>query len=276
MRTVLPWYSRCPGCGFRRSTLLDEAPDRDPIDERRRAAGLSGLRQQNFARIVDVLARLHEPRGTRLLDVGCAHGWFLDAAAARGFQTLGLDPDDAVAAQARARGHAVRSGLFPADAPGELVDVVTFHDTFEHLADAGAALAWCRSHVRPGGLLVINLPTSDGAIYRAAETIASLGVRGPLERLWQKGFPSPHVSYFTATTLARLARAHGFEEVHRESIPAFALRGLWPRLAYDRRLPLPATALLWTGIVALTPVLRALPADTFFGVFRRRPEPPSS
>jgi hypothetical protein len=46
------------------------------------------------------------------LDGGCAHGWFLDEAAAAGATTIDVEPDEGVAAVQRARA-GLRGGYFP-------------------------------------------------------------------------------------------------------------------------------------------------------------------
>ena len=88
----------------------------------------------------------------------------------------------------------------------------------------------CRRRLREGGLLVLNLPSSSGAVFRAATLLDRIGLHGPLDRLWQRGFPSPHLSYFDPDGLASLAARHGFREVHRSDLATVALGGLWKRL----------------------------------------------
>src|SRR5690349_8303900 len=131
------WLLLCRACGFRRSTLVPAIGDdrvAGAIDEDLRAAALERLRRDNFERLLDRLCRRIEPRGANLLDIGCAHGWFLEAAARRGFAVAGLEPDPGVAARAAAAGHAVRPGIFPDHVPADRrFDVLVFNDVFEHL-----------------------------------------------------------------------------------------------------------------------------------------------
>jgi SAM-dependent methyltransferase len=237
------------------------------IDERARAKALAGLRERNFATILDALDRLRPGRG-RLLDVGSAHGWFLRAAARRGWNAVGIEPDPAIARAAREAGLDVRVGTFPdAVKPGDRFDAVTFNDVFEHLPDVHAALRSTGQALVPGGLLIVNLPDARGPFLRTARALSRLGFHGPLERLWQKGFPSPHLSYFTAPLLRRLAGQHRFRRVAGSRLPAIALRGLWSRLRYDRRASVSASAVVYAGACALLPLLALLPPDISFEVF---------
>jgi SAM-dependent methyltransferase len=235
---------------------------------------LSALRERNFRTIVGLLGNLREQRG-RLLDVGCAHGWFLREAASSGWTAVGIEPDPDVARLASRNGTVVRNGTFPgALKPDDRFDVITFNDVFEHLADVNAALRACDAALNPGGLLVINLPDARGALYRLASLLARAGFRRPLERLWQKGFASPHLTYFTAPLLRRLAARHGFRSVFSGQLPSVAWRGLWSRLRYDRRTSLVGSALAWTATCALLSALRALPSDISLEIFEKAPVEP--
>ena len=269
---LLPWLFRCGGCGFQRSTLGEQIANgatREAIDERARADALGSLRRRNFRAILDALGRLRPQRG-RLLDVGCAHGWFLHAAAAEGWRALGIEPDERMAQVARDGGNEVRTGIFPsALAEGETFDVIAFNDVFEHLPDVGEALRSCKRALVPGGLLAINLPDARGPFYRAARALARAGVRSPLERLWQKEFPSPHSSYFTAPLWRKLASKHGFSSVHGARLASVAWRGLWSRLRYDRSSSVVGSAAVFAGTLAVLPVLRVLPSDISLEIFER-------
>ena len=267
------WVLGCSGCGFLASTLRPnigaDAVAR-PIDEEDREGALAGLRRRNFERILDRLERLARPAGRTLLDVGCAHGWFLDAAARRGYAVHGLEPDRRIGTQAAKRGHDVTIGYFPADLPpGRRYDVVSFNDVFEHLPRPRSAMAECRRRLEPEGLLVLNVPNSRGVFFRLAALLSLIGLKAPYERMWQQGFASPHVSYFHPEALARLARREGLLEVYRGTLDSFEFNGLWQRLRYDRTSSILGSAATWVGIALTGPLLRRLPADISLQIFMR-------
>jgi SAM-dependent methyltransferase len=269
-----PWLFRCRACGFQRSSLAERIANpaaHEAIDERARADALGDLRQRNIRAILEALGRLRPRRG-RLLDVGSAHGWFLRAAAAEGWRAVGIEPDGEMARIALGEGNEVRAGMFPAALrDGETFDAITFNDVFEHLPDVEDALRSCKRALVPGGLLAINLPDARGPFHRLARLLARLGVRAPLERLWQKGFPSPHLSYFTAPLLRRLALKHGFASAHRARLASVELRGLWARLRYDRSAGVLGSVAVFAGTCALLPILRVLPSDISLEIFQREP-----
>jgi len=260
----------CPACGFACADLpVSIADAQGALREDDREQALAALRQRNFATVLDRLAARGATPPRSLLEVGCAHGWFLDAARARGYAAAGIEPDAPIGAQAAARGHAVSIGYFPAAlAPGAHYDVVAFNDVFEHLPDPRAALRDVRGVLAPGGLLAINLPSSRGAVYRVANMLRAAGWRSPHDRLWQVGFPSPHLSYFHPDALARLARSEGFAEVERVELPSIVRDGLWQRLRYDARAALPMRAATWLGVMLALPLLRRLRSDIVLQIFR--------
>ena len=87
------WHQVCPRCGYEAAHFaasINEGASHERIDEGDRNTGLRDLRQQNFRLLLDQMAR-HLPARVRLLDVGAAHGWFVQLALQRGWQALGLE-----------------------------------------------------------------------------------------------------------------------------------------------------------------------------------------
>ncbi len=188
---VEPWSARCPACGTWTSSLAlaineqtTHATSATEIDVDARATGLKELRRQNFRDVLDRIGALRPLAGTRLLDVGSAHGWFLEEAAARGVEATGVEPEEAIAEESRRAGARVLTGYFPDVVPdGEQVDVITFNDVLEHIPDVRGTLAGCARVLPPGGVLAINIPSADGLGYRVARLLARVGVKGPLRAL---------------------------------------------------------------------------------------------
>jgi 2-polyprenyl-3-methyl-5-hydroxy-6-metoxy-1,4-benzoquinol methylase len=259
---ITDWAARCPGCGTWASSLEPEINSRNEhvatgteIDTEARIAGLERLRRENFRDILDRVGALLPLDGARLLDVGSAHGWFLEEAAARGVRATGVEPEEDVAAGPLSRGLDVRLGFFPdAIDKGETFDVITFNDVLEHIPDARATLAACAEFLRPGGVLSINIPNADGLGYRVASTAARVGVRGPFERFWQHGLPSPHVHYFTRAGLRRLVADSGFAVEEVGALSAISRDGLWERVHTFRRAT-PASVASFAALWAAAPIL---------------------
>lgn len=250
----------------------DEAERR--LDEDLREDGLRSLRHRNNELILDHIEVLKPLAGARLLDVGAAHGWFVHAAQQRGAEVLGLEPDEAVAARSDV-GHLLRVGFFP-DAldAGEQFDIITFNDVLEHLPRPDDALAECHARLSSGGLLVLNLPTTQGLLFRASLVADRVGLCSPLARLWQADLPSPHLWYFDASGLGDMARAHGFDEVHRSRLPAVSRHGIWGRVHSDRRAS-PLTLATVAAVLCGSGFLNSRWAsDIGLSIFVRRPDRP--
>ncbi|MDE2407760.1 MAG: methyltransferase domain-containing protein [Xanthomonadaceae bacterium] len=270
------WHRVCAGCGYEGSTLAPhilEQADGGDLDEAARAQGLAQLRNANFQRLLDWMCRsLPLPGGRpRLLDVGCAHGWFIERAAAQ-FETVGIEPDSAVANATRARGLAVRGGFFP-DAlnADERFDVIVFNDVLEHIPDVNAVLAACWQHLQPGGWVIVNAPSRRGFLYRLSKVLARLGRGGAFERMWQLGFPSPHVHYFDTANLRLLAHKAGFSVDGRTRLASMTVHGLYARIRYSREVPAFKALVLTLALGAMAPLLAVLPADIEVWSLRRPP-----
>lgn len=239
------------------------------IDEDVREAGLRDLRKSNFSKLLSAIKPL-KSTGGRLLDVGCAYGWFLESAK-NDFDVLGLEPDQVVFEVAARRGLPVRMGYFP-DAlyENEKFDVIVFNDVFEHIPDVQRTIMSCREHCKQDGLLMINLPNSRGLFYRIAKYFCHLGYSKLFERMWQKDLPSPHLHYFSRENLIDLLKGNGFDVELEGRLPAIQIDGLYKRLSYTGNLGLLVNTLLYVGVVLSIPMLRILPSDIIFIVAKRR------
>jgi SAM-dependent methyltransferase len=265
---------RCAGCGLWASELGsqgDHLREQTEADEERREA-FEPLRMRNFGLVLDALAESLALEGACILDVGCGYGWFLEALRGRGAHGIGLEPDAPLGALAHARGLDVRAGYFP-DAldAGARFDAIVFNDVFEHLADPGRVLASCHRALAARGRLVLNLPTSEGAFYRVACLLARAGATGPLRRLWQADYRSPHLFYWNARSLEHLAAAHGFRLAHASHLPSVRLRGLWSRLRMDRKRGTWQAALVYAVLLPVVPLLTLFAApDILLHIYERR------
>jgi 2-polyprenyl-3-methyl-5-hydroxy-6-metoxy-1,4-benzoquinol methylase len=264
----------CRRCGCFRSTLAiaiddDRVTDRD--DEAAFDAAIAGTRQRNFDIVLDRLRCYVPADGAAILEVGCAYGAFLAAAARRGYAAFGIEPDAARAARAMrnvANAGTVWAGYFPADVPpGHRFHAIVFNDVFEHLPDPLGAARALPALLHERGVVAINLPNCKGIFFRVAEVLRRVGVSGPHDRLWQIGFPSPHLSYFQPDALARLLARAGFRERERRNLPTLVIRELWPRLRYNNRMPVAALRLIWLAVVVGSPLLALLPADISLQIF---------
>jgi SAM-dependent methyltransferase len=268
------WHHTCKHCDYESAALsiaINQAETQAVLDEDAREIALRKLRQQNFSTVVALARQYAEPGARTLLDVGSAHGWFLDAAAGQ-FEAYGVEPDEAMAKRSAQRGRPTRIGFFPQVLePGERFDVIVFNDVIEHIPDIRTALRDCHDRLPPGGTLVLNLPSSRGLFYRLSKLMVRAGLRGPFDRFWQVGLPSPHVHYFAPDNLTKLVESEGFELRHDAELPVVVPEGLWQRLTMVGKVNRAVAALQYLAIRGvIMPLAKIFPSDIIVCVYRRR------
>jgi hypothetical protein len=264
------WTYTCRACGFAWADLpvhLDKAEVL--VDEEDCVRALQPLRMRNFSLIVDLLKRT-KPAPARLLDIGSSHGWFLGVADSAGYLVEGVEPSD-VALEIPAPHIRVRRGFFPEVlSRDERFDIITFHDVFEHLPNVIEQREHLVSHLSDAGLVVVNLPVSDGLFYKVANMLAHLGWDGPFKRLWQVGLWTPHLSYFSHKSLTRFFEQRGFVERGRIDLKTMELAGSWKRARLGGR-ALPMALLTYGGAIALMIISRLFPSDAHCRAYERPP-----
>jgi len=224
--TVGPTTSTCPACagaargafakdghryltcGSCASAWLDRRPDdvADLYDRGYFSGGGHGgyadyaadadLHRRNAGHRLD----LAEPRSAGLVvDVGCAYGYGLDAAAERGHPTLGVEVSAHARAVADERGHRVVPTL--GEVPGRSAALVCFTQVLEHMPDPLAELTDARRILEEEGTVLIE--TWD----RASALARILGPR------WHQVTPPTVLHLWTRTGITRLMVRAGFSGV---------------------------------------------------------------
>lgn len=160
----------------------------------------------------------------RLLDVGCATGWLIQHAQARGWQAQGVELSPEAAGHARARGLDVFHGdLLQAGFPAATFDLVYMGDVLEHVPDCRAVVAEVARILKPGGWLYLRGPITTHSIARAL----ALRVYGAIGRTIVLRDVPYHLWEFTPRPLARLMVACGLAvvRVRQSKIPPGGARG---------------------------------------------------
>jgi SAM-dependent methyltransferase len=158
--------------------------------------GAEAVLRREFSRSL-AFVRRHQAGG-RLLEIGCAYGFFLQEAATF-YEVTGIEIAEAAARSCRERGLRVVTGLADERILAQLgmMDVIVMLDVIEHLPDPRATLALCHRHLKPGGIIVITTGDFGSPYARLA---------GPH---WRLMTPPQHLWYFTPESLRRMSRSLG-------------------------------------------------------------------
>lgn len=245
-------YVRCVECGLvRLDPVISQQAARALYDEGYFRGGssygyLDYEADERLHRVnaVDRLGRLAtagaRPPG-RLVDVGCAHGFFLDEARAAGWEVAGVEISPEASRHARERlGIDVVESLADVERTGRPVDVVTMFQVLEHLTAPREALEISRRILCPGGVLLIETWDLGSLVARLSG------------RHWQQVSPPSVVTLYDRATLTDALRRAGFRVGWIRRTGKRVSAGFVGSLVAGKY----PSALGWVGRVARYPQLR--------------------
>jgi 2-polyprenyl-3-methyl-5-hydroxy-6-metoxy-1,4-benzoquinol methylase len=138
--------------------------------------------------------------GGRLLEIGCAYGFFLHEAKEY-FDVSGIELAVDAATYCQRSGLSVSPGV--ADETtlhrAEKVDVIVMLDVIEHLHDPRGTLVLLSRHLRPGGIIMIT----TGDFGSVAARLCG--------RYWRLMTPPQHLWFFGRESIVRLAASLGLK-----------------------------------------------------------------
>jgi 2-polyprenyl-3-methyl-5-hydroxy-6-metoxy-1,4-benzoquinol methylase len=193
---------RCADCGF---GFSDPRPTDSQLRELYSQMDVAAYESETPGRVRTArrhhkILQRYAKRPGRILDIGCASGRFLAECAAAGWTVAGLEPSQSLVEEARrllpATAQILPITLQEADFPESAFDAVTMWDVLEHVPDPGEFLRKAVSLLRPGGVLLANVPNLD-----------SWQARVMLKR-WPLLLPE-HLNYFNRESLARCGAQSG-------------------------------------------------------------------
>lgn len=230
-------------------TKFDEVSTSTKLDDEINAA--------NLERIL----RLRGSTG-RLLEIGCAKGFFLRVAKDAGFEVHGLELNERNYRRARADvGDGVLNvDLFSAAYPADHFDVIYMRDVFEHVPKPKAMLEEMNRIARAGCVVFIEVPNIEGLMYKLVRQ----------RHICVFGFE--HLNYWAPETLGKLLERTGFavrDVVHssldfslRDVLLAYARPGFTTLFPPETPSPVRKTLEVLVDLLARPPLSRLDPRIT--------------
>jgi 2-polyprenyl-3-methyl-5-hydroxy-6-metoxy-1,4-benzoquinol methylase len=156
------------------------------------------MKRQTFANVLTKLGEWSRPG--RLLDVGCATGFLMAEAQARGWDVYGAEINRHAVAEARKRfGSKIHQGTVESlNAEPASFRAITLIDCIEHVAGIDKLITQLHDLLEPGGLLVILTPNAGSLSAKV------------LGRWWPH-FKREHLFYPTKKGLTQCLKRKGFE-----------------------------------------------------------------
>jgi 2-polyprenyl-3-methyl-5-hydroxy-6-metoxy-1,4-benzoquinol methylase len=132
------------------------------------------------------LIKTYMPPNGKVLDVGCATGFFLEVMRELGYETYGVEVTEYASNYARnvLKLNVITGGLLSARYPDDFFDIITMFDVLEHLPNPIETLTECSRIIKRGGILIIETLNTDSLIFKI------------LKQNWPLFSPSYHLFYF--------------------------------------------------------------------------------
>ena len=160
--------------------------------------------KNKFRRKIKVIEKYK--KSGRLLDIGCAAGFFMEVAKESNWETFGVEISEYASNYARERGLNVLTGdLAEIDFPDEYFDVITMWEVIANLTDPRKNLIEAHRILKKDGLIVISTGNINSIFARFH------GIN------WEILSPGGHLYYFSQKTIGKMLKRTGFEIFRRST-----------------------------------------------------------
>lgn len=194
---------KCRSCGF---VFMEAIPSPEELDKTYSSYSydsegyLSPITIKSYNLLLDEFEKYRVTN--KLLDVGCGRGWFLLEAKKRGWEAYGTEYSKTAVQLCREKGIRVIEGeLDPSSFESNDFDIITSFEVIEHVQNPAKELASTASLLRKGGLFYCTTPNFSSLMRYYLKSDYNV-----------INYPE-HLSYFTKTTLSRIAGKHALKPV---------------------------------------------------------------
>jgi SAM-dependent methyltransferase len=187
----------CRNCGL---VQLTDSPPPETFYSNYRVLS-SWKKEPHMADSLDrLLLHLRGGKASKILEIGCNDGGFLDLLKARGYDKVwGIEPAHDAFLVSQNKGHSVKNVYFNQTAAAQIlteigqVDAIIVRQVLEHIIDLNGFLSAMRSIAKPGCAFLIDVPDSAASMQWL-----------DYSALWEE-----HVNYFTPDSLYSTLNRHG-------------------------------------------------------------------
>ncbi len=204
---------KCNQCKFLKSNLKPGFG--------REIEGISEVRKNNFKIIIKKIKSI-ETKNIKILEIGSGNGFFIEECNKAEIDITGSEADEEQLSLLKKKYNKIIKLRLPFDFStnnfNNTFDYIIFNDVFEHLENLELVLSQLKSILNDEGKIVLNLPSSDGLIFKTSNLLRKIGITNFYDRLWQKGLSSPHLSYFNSNNLSKFVCKNGYKQIYESSL----------------------------------------------------------
>ncbi len=232
--------------------------------------GIYELRNKNFQRIISKILTIKQK--PNILEIGSGDGMFVYMLLNKKINIKGIEPD-----QSNFRKKFLKKFIIKDQFPLKnkkknwrgFFDFIVFNDSLEHFKNSELKNVIFQSEkfLRKNGYLIINMPTSDGKLYKFSKFLYKLNITSFFERMWQKNFSSPHQLYFNEKNLTKLLKVFKFKRVYSGYLKVVDNKGLYQRIEASHKSFI-IKNILFIIIYFLSPIINYFSKDINFLIFK--------
>ncbi len=234
--------------------------------------GIYELRNKNFKKIISKILTIKKK--PNILEIGSGDGMFVCMLLKKKINIKGVEPDQSNFREKFLKKFIIKD-TFPLKNKKKnwrgFFDFIVFNDSLEHFKNSELknVIFQSKKFLRKNGYLIINMPTSDGKLYKLSKFLYKFNIPSFFERMWQKNFSSPHQFYFNEENLSKILKVFKFKRVYSGYLRVVDNKGLNQRIEASHKNFI-IKNILFIIIYFLNPVINYFSKDINLLIFKSK------